>query len=226
MTTAFLVGKARSYIAQANVPLPDRLQSYNFLHRHDPSEIFSPDLLAAVDKAAPLQLLREEYNLPKDASAVNRMLFLDWKFTLHDNDLVKVNTMCHLAGVNVAYPMLDPSLIDFSMTVPATWKVRDGELRWFYKRAMESFLPDKIINKSKHGFGLPFGVWTRSHAGLRALAKSALDSLGRRGFFRAEFLENALRLHEEAHAGYYGELVWIFTVLELWLQARMPNARL
>jgi asparagine synthase (glutamine-hydrolysing) len=69
-------------------------------------------------------------------------------------------------------------------------------------------------------------VWTRTHAGLRKLAENSLESLATRGFFRAEFLREALRLHNEAHAGYYGELVWILMVLELWLQRRMPRAAL
>ena len=107
------------------------------------------------------------------------MLFLDWKFTLHDNDLVKVNTMCELAGVEVAYPMLDQALVDFSRRSRG-WKVRNGQLRWFYKRAMQGFLPDEIINKTKHGFGLPFGVWTRDAHGpaapVRGVARLAGDA--------------------------------------------------
>lgn len=225
ITRAFPIGKAVSYIEQANVPLPDRLQAYNFLHRHDPAEIFTADLLDRVDCGAPLRMLREEYGTPATGSAVNRMLFLDWKFTLHDNDLVKVGTMCQLAGVDVAYPMLDQSLVDFSLKIPGDWKVRNGQLRWFYKRAMQGFLPDEIIHKTKHGFGLPFGVWTRTHAGLRSLSEDALATLSERRFFRPAFLREALRLHGEGHASYYGELVWILTVLELWLRVHAPEAR-
>ena len=226
VTRGFPIGKAHSYIEQANVPLPDRLQSYNFLHRHDPAEVFVPELLAEVERSAPLQLLRAEYAAPKSRSAVDRMLFLDWKFTLHDNDLVKVNTVCDLAGVRVAYPMLEQSLIDFSLRLPGDWKVRNGQLRWFYKRAMGGFLPQEILQKTKHGFGLPFGVWTRTHAGLQRLSVECLQSLSARGYFRKEFLRGVQRMHAEGHAAYYGELVWILMVLELWLQRHMPNARL
>lgn len=225
-TTRFPIGKARNYIQKANVPLPDRLQSYNFLHMHDPAEVFSDDLLAQVDRGEPLRALREEYSVPATATAVDRMLFLDWKFTLHDNDLVKVGTMCDLAGVDVAYPMLDQRVIDFSRRIPADWKVRGDDLRWFYKRAMSEFLPREIIEKTKHGFGLPFGVWTRTHEDLRRLAEDSLASLSARGFFKPTFLQQALRLHREGHASYYGELVWILSVLELWLQAHRPEARL
>lgn len=225
-TTRYPINKAGSYIAQANVPLPDRLQTYNFLHRHDPIEVFSPELLGTVDRQLPIGMLREEYGVPESGSAVNRMLFLDWKFTLQDNDLVKVNTMCRLAGIQVKYPMLDQALVDFSLRLPADWKVRNGELRWFYKRAMSDFLPHQIINKSKHGFGLPFGHWTRSHHGLSGLARDALHSLSTRRIFQPAFISTALRLHSEGHVSYYGELVWILMVLELWLQTHMPRASL
>jgi asparagine synthase (glutamine-hydrolysing) len=226
VTQRFPVGKAQSYIRQARTPLPDRLQEYNFLHRIAPAEVFDGDLLRDVHADEPLRLLREEYAAPVDADAIGRMLFLDWKFTLHDNDLVKVNTMCDLAGVRVKYPMLDAPLIDFSRRLPSNWKVRDGQLRWFYKWAMRDFLPRQIIDKTKHGFGLPFGAWTRTHAGLQQLAADALDSLSKRRYFRPAFIAQAQRLHREGHASYYGELVWILMVLELWLQRHMPRAGL
>lgn len=226
VTRAFPIGKALSYIEQAAIPLPDRLQHYNFLHRHAPSEVFTPAVLASVDTGSPLRQLQAEYAAPSADSPVDRMLFTDWKFTLHDNDLVKVNTMCALAGIEVAYPMLDPTLVDFSMQLPEHWKVRHGELRVFYKRAMRGFLPGRILRKTKHGFGLPFGVWMRTHEGLRRLAADSLASLGIRGYFRTDFLRDALRMHRDDHASFYGELVWILTVLELWLQRHAPDARL
>ncbi|HEX9772863.1 MAG TPA: asparagine synthase-related protein, partial [Steroidobacteraceae bacterium] len=71
------------------------------------------------------------------------------------------------------------------------------------------------------GFGLPFGVWTRTHPGLRRLSEDALESLAGRGIFRGEFLRETLRLHREGHAAYYGELVWVLMALELWLEANV-----
>lgn len=226
LTTRFPVGKARSYIRQAKTPLPDRLQEYNFLHRIAPEKVFNADLLRAVDREAPLRALREEYNVPTNADSINRMLFLDWKFTLRDNDLVKVNTMCELAGVKVAYPMLDPELVEFSLRLPSDWKVHGGHLRWLYKRAMADFLPREIIDKTKHGFGLPFGAWTRTHPGLQQMTADALSSLAQRRYFRPDFIAEAQRLHREGHASYFGELVWILMVLELWLRKHAPRAGL
>lgn len=212
-----LISKANSYIAQANTPLPDRLQSYNFLHRHSASDIFSDEFLADVDVAMPLELLRSIYHRPHAASDLNRMLYLDWQITLADNDLRKVSHMCSLAGVNVAYPLLDDALVEFACQVPSSWKIRGGDLRHFFKQALKDWLPQETINKSKQGFGLPFGVWMQTYKPLRELAYDNLLKLKCRGFIRPEFIDKAIEMHQSEHAAYYGELVWIFTVFELWM---------
>jgi asparagine synthase (glutamine-hydrolysing) len=212
-----LVRKAHSYVRQARVPLPDRLDSYNFLHRHAADEIFDPDFLRTVDVDQPLREVRETYRTPEHASPLNRMLYLDWKRTLQDNDLVKVNRMCQLAGVDVAYPMLDDAVVELSCRVPSRLKLRPGRIRHFYKEAMRDFLPPEIIRKRKHGFGLPFGVWTRSHPQLQELAYGSVAALEHHGFFRPDFLHRAVALHRSDTPEYYGELVWILMMLRLWL---------
>jgi asparagine synthase (glutamine-hydrolysing) len=213
------LGKVARYIEQAKVPLPERLQSYNHLHRHAPGEVFTDRFLQSVDQALPLKLWRAEFVAPVSGDAVDRMLFLDWAFTLHDSDLVKVNSACRSAGVALAYPMLDHDLVDFSCRIPGALKMHRDRLRWFYKRAVRTLLPAQILAKRKHGFGLPFGVWTSTHPGLRRLAEISLESLAERELFRAEFLHRVLHLHRESHAAYYGVLVWVLMALELWLEA-------
>ena len=105
---------------------------------------------------------------------------------------------------------------DFSATLAPSLKLRRGQLRYFFKKALAGFLPDEIIRKSKHGFGLPAGPWIASDPRLRSLAGDALHALGRRGIVKASFLDDLVgrRLHE--HAGYYGTMVWILVMLELW----------
>lgn len=219
-----LASKAKSYVDQANTPLPDRLQSYNFLNRFALEDIFNADYLASVDTSDPLQLQQAVYNAPSEATSLNRMLYLDWHFTLADNDLRKVSNMCALAGVEVAYPLLTDELIDFSMKVPSKLKLKGAELRYFFKESLKDFLHPQTLSKSKHGFGLPFGVWLRDYAPLRELAHDSLQQLKTRGYFKPSFVDHAINMHEQGHASYYGELVWLLMMLELWLQAHHYDA--
>ncbi|MGZ0078568.1 asparagine synthetase B family protein [Methylomonas sp. YC3] len=212
--------KAKRYIDQANAAMPDRLQDYNFLHRHAAADIFQADFLAEIDTSAPLRQFREDYWRPESASTLNRMLYLDWKNTLHDNDLVKVNRMCEMAGVEVCYPLLDRRILDLSCRIPSNDKLRGQKLRWFYKQAMTDFLPERIINKPKHGFGLPFGVWLKDHQPLKQLAYGAINDLKRREFFKPDFLDHAIEMHQSVHAAYYGDLVWMLMMLELWFAGK------
>lgn len=215
-----IAGKARSYVQQATIPLPDRLQTYNFLNRLGAESIVSEALWRSVDPELPLNLDRAVYGAPREASTLNRMLYLDWQHTLTDNDLRKVNRMCQLAGIEVEYPMLDDHLVEFSTRVSSARKMRGNRLRDFYKRAVVGLLPDQIINKSKHGFGLPFGIWMAEHPGLQALAADNLARMRRRSYVQPEFIDEITRLHREQHAGYYGEFIWVLIMLELWLTSQ------
>lgn len=217
LKTLPLIRKGHRYIEQAKIGLPDRLQRYNFMHRFEVRDVLTPELVAQVDTNAPLESLRRRYHEIDASGSLERLLYLDWKFTLADNDLVKVSRMCELADVEVSYPMLDDAVVDLSVRIPATWKMPGRRLRAFFKYAMRDFLPRGTLTKRKHGFGLPFGVWLREDAGLRRLAEESLASLKSRRIVQPAFIDHALVLHQNDTARYYGELVWILMMLELWL---------
>ena len=213
-----LLSKAASYIRQADVPLPDRLGTYNFVQQYGVDEMFNHDFLTQVNCQEPALQQRKRYLECSSDNPVDRMLYLDWKFTLADNDLVKVKKMCELAGVKVHFPLLDRSVVDFSCRVPAAIKLPGHELRDFYKNACKGFLPDATLSKSKHGFGLPFGIWMKENETLMKLSIDCLESFRARNILKDSLIEKALKAHNSIHAGYYGELIWIIVTLELWLQ--------
>ena len=215
----FPLRKLRSYVDQANVRLPLRLESYNFLHRSPLIEIFEPDFIDAVDPSSTDSALRAVYERTTSDHFINRMMHLDLKFTLADNDLRKVGTMTEAAGVEVRYPLLDDRMVAFANRLPVDYKVRGARLRWFFKEALRDLLPEKIINKSKHGFGLPFGMWSTSHAPLAELVGDSLSDLGKRGWVKPAFLNAMLRKQREDHATYYGVMIWVTMMLERWLSA-------
>ena len=212
------VRKLRSYIRQASIPLPERMESYNFIYRQPLAEMFHPDFIATVDPDVPAAMLRDAYTRADTDHTVNRMLHLDMKFTLADNDLRKVSRMCEVAGVEVRYPLLDEALVDFSCRLPVHYKVRGRRLRWFFKEALKDFLPREIITKSKHGFGLPFGIWAMTHEPLRELVDETLQKFADRGYLQPSYIRNIRNQHASNHATYFGKMIWVMMMLELWLQ--------
>jgi asparagine synthase (glutamine-hydrolysing) len=213
-----LLRKAASYISQADIPLPQRLGTYNFVRQIGVEEMFNSDFLSRVTRDQPMLQQRSRHLECTSDNAVDRMLYLDWKFTLADNDLIKVKKMCELAGVAVHFPLLDKAVVDFSCQIPASIKLPGFKLRDFYKRACSGFLSESTLKKSKHGFGLPFGLWMKENERLITLTKDCLESFRARNIVSDTLIDNALKSHGSVHAGYYGELIWLLVTLELWLQ--------
>lgn len=215
-----VVRKVCSYVAQARQPMPDRYESYNLLSHLGIAKVFEPEFLSSTDPAHPLALLRDAHAPHMQASLINQMLAIDIRFVLTDADLPKVARMCELAGVDVAFPMLDDRLVTFSERLPAAFKLRDTQLRWFFKQALLDFLPPEVITKQKHGFGLPVGAWLVGHRPLLDLARDSIELLRHRRIVKPAFVDELLtrRLHE--HPPYYGTMVWILMMLGLWLDSR------
>lgn len=213
-------GKAASYIEQAKVPMPDRLEMYNLIMRLGNVSVFTEGFLAGIDSGLPLRHQREVWRSAKSpCSELNRQLAFDWRYTLAESDLPKVVGTASLAGLEVGFPLLDDALLEFSSSLPTSYKLQRLKLRWFFKEALKGFLPDEIITKKKQGFGLPFGVWVVRNAALRELAEESLWGLVRRGVLRGDFVDLLFGQYLGEHPGYYGEMVWISMILEQWLRA-------
>ena len=215
-----LIRKARSYIEQATVPMPARTETYNLLGRYGHKEVFTSEFLATVNPGQPIALLNETYYQAHAKSLINTMLNLDLKFTLADNDLPKVVRSCELAGVEVAFPFLDDEIVAYSAQLEPKLKLKGTKLRYFFKEALRGFLPEKIITKQKHGFGLPFGVWLQNHKPLQTLAADSLSDLKSRDIIRTDFINKLLKQHLDEHASYHGTMVWVLMMLEQWYKQR------
>ena len=217
--------KVASYVHQGKIPMPDRGELYNLLLRLGMNDVFSRGFLDSVATEAPLRAQQEHWHSIQADSLINRMLAFDWRFTLADSDLPKVTVTADLAGVDVGFPLLSDDLVDFSLSLPPEWKLRRLKLRWFFKEALRGFLPDAIIAKRKHGFGLPFGHWVVEDPALGRLAADALGAFASRGVVQPEFAKALLERWLPSHPGYYGEMVWIVLTLELWLRKHVPDWR-
>ena len=218
-----LASKGASYIEQASIPMPDRLEMYNLIVRLGLDQVLTPGFLTQVDISSPLQLQRQVWAAARTQHNTNRELAYDWRFTLAECDLPKVCGTTRLANLEVAFPMLDGDLLSFSMRLPTEYKLKGLKLRWFFKEALRGFLPDEILAKKKQGFGLPFGVWTTRNEALQEMASESVRGLVKRNILRNDFVDALLSKHLYEHPGYYGEMIWISMMLEQWLRSHAPE---
>ncbi|MGH7368489.1 MAG: asparagine synthetase B family protein [Candidatus Rokuibacteriota bacterium] len=221
-----LLGKAQRYVRRASQANPDRFYTSEFLLVHEADRLLDGGFVAMSDRDWPLQVARRHYGAARATSELNRLLYLDMKVTLGDNDLLKVSRAAELAGVAIRFPMLDHPLVEFAATLPARDKVRGTEKRYLFKRAFASLLPREVLAKAKHGFGLPISDWLKTHGPFRELARDTLLSTRsrQRGYYAPHALEDLFRRHEEDTTPYYGDVLWSLLMLELWHHEREAAA--
>ena len=225
---AGVIGKAQRYVRRANLANPRRFYSYEFVFAQDGRGLLDPAFLEAVEPGAPWTVLERHFGRVTAPAELNRLLYLDMKLTIGDNDLLKVVRTADEAGIGVRFPFLDLPMVEFTATWPAPFKVRGGEKRYLFKRAFRDLLPRETLTKPKHGFGVPTSLWLRTHPGFVDLLHDALlgSDASVRAYFRPGALDELLRLHASDSTAFYGDIVWKVLMLELWHRHHLrPEAR-
>jgi asparagine synthase (glutamine-hydrolysing) len=110
------------------------------------------------DELNPIRLNRRHSAGP--ARDLEHML-VDHMGTWRMNYWLRVgNTNYMSVPMEVRCPFLDHRLVEFAFTVPVTYLIRDGWLKWLPRTAMSCRLPlDVARRKRKMGFPFPFQRW-------------------------------------------------------------------
>jgi asparagine synthase (glutamine-hydrolysing) len=221
-----VLGRAQRYVRRASTPNPDRFYSYEFFFGQNASDLLDPAFVAAAGSGAPLEDLAAHWRRTRGCGELNRLLYLDLKLTIGDNDLYKVTETSQLAGVRVGFPLLDLDLVTWLAHLPASYKLRGLEKRYLFKRAFRQLLPAATLKKRKHGFGVPVATWLRSDTRFHELAKDMLLGAASRTsrYFLPGAVERLFASHANDGTSYYGSLLWTVLMLELW-QRRHAEGR-
>ena len=218
--------RAKRYVRRANIRNPERFYSYNLLAETGLSMIFTDDFLDRVDAQSFMNLAKHHYNNAAPAHDTNRLMYLDMKFTITDNDLRKVTQMVEAAGIQVCYPLLEKDLVDFAAGIPPRMKVKWGKNRYIFKKAMSGFLPDEIIQKKKHGMGLPVAPWFKTD---KKMSEYLYDNLfsGRpeiEEYIRTGFIGHIKKSFEQDTTPYYADNLWVLLILEIWAKQQKQRS--
>lgn len=179
-------------------------------------ELLAPLKGQAGVEAEVLDLYRDWFARCKAGTALNRMLYVDTRFYLPNDMLVKVDRMTMAHGLEARVPFLDHRVVEFCAQVPEHLKLkRYTQKKYLLKKTMRGRLPKQIIKRRKAGFNLPNARWLRGE--LRELAGDLLSgsSLRQIGWFDAKFVEGLFQDHLAQRADNSHQL-WGLLVLVLW----------
>lgn len=148
--------------------------------------------LADVDSA---QLMWADFAACEHLDVVNRMAWMDMKWLLPGNNLVKPDRMGMANALEARVPFLDNRVIALAMAMPGRFKLHDGIPKFIMKEAMKTHLSHRILHRPKQMFTVPIGEWFRGHLApyLRGMLLS--DRAMDRGFFSRNAVSALVEQH-------------------------------
>ena len=147
---------------------------------------------------------------------LNQAMYADLNTYLNNDVLQQVDRMSMASSLEARVPFLDRRLVEFAFSVPSGLKVKGFGLKYLLRKSMRGLLGDQVVNRQKHGFGVPLAEWFQSRL-IRDYSDRFLsrEALKKRGFFRPEYVQTLIREHRQKSADHSHRL-WSILVLELW----------
>jgi asparagine synthase (glutamine-hydrolysing) len=158
----------------------------------------------------------QRWRSTETARPLDRLLALNIETYLLDDLLVKLDRMSMAHGLEVRSPFLDTELLEFATRLAPALKLRGLSLKRVLKRAVADLLPDDVVSRRKHGFGVPLDRWFRED--LDGYARSMLGRGARvRRLLRGQELDELLAEHRSGRRA-HGHALWTLLTLEVFLR--------
>jgi len=191
-------------------------KSFRDLHFKLVSQIHNPsDWL--IDFTESPTLLNDEVERFVGLDDTEKMMGYDLITYLPTDILTKVDRAAMAVSLETRIPFLDPSVINFSASLPIEFKIRNGVTKWIVREVLYKYVPKELIERPKMGFGVPLSQWLRGP--LRDWAESLLEEkrLHEEGFFNVEFVRKKWSEHLSGKYNWHYQL-WNILMFQSWLE--------
>jgi asparagine synthase (glutamine-hydrolysing) len=180
--------------------------------------LYTPDVCQALNGANTVDLYRTAFGQTDAGHPLDRMLYVDTRFYLPNDMLVKVDRMTMAHSLEARVPFLDHHLVEFVASLPPQFKLKWGCIKkYLLKVAMHRHLPEASLWRKKQGFNVPKGIWFRGE--LRDFAFDHLSSqqVQRIGLFDPQEVVKLLNEHVAGKRD-NSHQIWGLLCLSLWWQ--------
>ena len=201
----------------AAVPLPDRYIGWTrFFSDGELGELATPALLAHW-VADPTSRHRAAFAAHGHGDPVDGAFRIDLATYLPDDLLVMADRMSMAHSLELRAPFCDHRIVETSLAIPPSLKLRGVHLKGLLKLAFAGVLPREVLWHRKQGFMIPLGRWLRTD--LRETMEDLLSParIRARGLFVPASVERLKGEHLCATRS-HSDRLWTLMMAELWMR--------
>ena len=188
------------------------------------TELFSESFKASLQGYEARQVLEQHMREAPADDHLSQIQYADLKTYLAGDILVKVDRASMANSLEVRVPILDHELIEWAAGLPLALKLRAGEGKYVFKKALEPFVPHDLLYRPKMGFSVPLARWFRGP--LRQRLEDALSSevLADAAIFDMGYLQRLVEQHQSG-ARDHSATLWSLLMFESFLRQVHGGAR-
>ncbi len=175
--------------------------------------LLSGDLLRSVNGYSPLTFFDDFYRRPEKADHLSRLQYLDMKTYLVDDILVKVDRASMANSLEVRCPILDHKFMELAARIPPALKLKDGQGKYIFKKALRTLLPKEVLTRRKQGFAVPLSSWFRGQ--LKPMAADLLLSQDPLGILQSSTVGSLWKQHQSGVRD-HSTALWTILMYRLW----------
>lgn len=106
---------------------------------------------------------RPYFDEVKHQDRINQALYLDMQLLLSGNNLVKPDRMGMAVSLEARTPFLDYRMMEFAFRMPGSLKLKNGETKYLYKKAVTPLIGEDLAYRKKQMFTVPVGEWFKTN---------------------------------------------------------------
>lgn len=181
------------------------------------SQLYSDKVNAALGDLSTAAVTAPLYDESVHMDRINQALYIDMQLLLSGNNLVKPDRMGMAVSIENRAPFLDYRMMELAFRMPGELKLKQGETKYIYKKAVTPLIGEHLAYRKKQMFTVPVGEWFKQE--LKPLCEELLlsEQATNRGLFNTEFVKQMFADHCEGSANNTREIRALMAV-EIWFR--------